>query len=214
MYPPENGHRAGQYSVLPTDADTEAHHGGYYSNRYSSSPFKRRLQTLSKKPLFRPLLIGFAVLIVLYLLFHRGSTSSMDADETELENYDWPSDAFNFTTEKPAYLASPPPSSPVVIRLAIMSRVDEFERRHALREAMLRGIPEAYVKLTYKFFVGRDPGGVLSLPMTRKLQKEVEEFGDMKILDNVPDIPERISEKRFWAVKWVRTFFCLIVIVH
>ncbi|KAF4618237.1 hypothetical protein D9613_011614 [Agrocybe pediades] len=113
---------------------------------------------------------------------------------------------------RPGYLDLPMPSSePLVIRLGIMCRVDGWEKRSALREAMLSGVPDAYVKLEYKFFVGtasntttgklRSKGESAAVVM-QKVREESEKFGDMVVLEDVEDIPERISEKRFQALRW------------
>ncbi|PPQ90239.1 hypothetical protein CVT25_012999 [Psilocybe cyanescens] len=74
-----------------------------------------------------------------------------------------------------------------------MSRVDEFERRKALRETMLSGVPDRDVQLDYKFFVGRAEG----LWTRFRLSLQVSKHGDMFVLEDLKDVQTRLSEKRY-----------------
>ncbi|KAF4616130.1 hypothetical protein D9613_011266 [Agrocybe pediades] len=112
----------------------------------------------------------------------------------------WGPDAFAFEDKKPAYLNAPA-SEPLVIRLAIISRADEFEKRQALREAMLDGIPSAYVQLDYRFFVARATG-LTSWITRQRVAREKSRYNDMEVMDSIRDVAGRISEKRFAALKW------------
>ncbi|KAH9479931.1 Beta-1,3-galactosyltransferase sqv-2 [Psilocybe cubensis] len=108
-------------------------------------------------------------------------------------------------------------TSPLVIKLAIISRVDAFERRQAIRESVLDGVPQEDVTLEYKFFVGRVPLPLKNHSVSvsrqkahdeetrrimRRIDRENEVYGDVLVVEDVEDIPERVAEKRFAALKW------------
>jgi hypothetical protein len=68
---------------------------------------------------------------------------------------------------------------------------------------MLPAVPPTDVLLNYTFFVGATPN-LLKEPITSyQLAQESSKYGDITILDKVVDIPERLSEKRYSAFKWV-----------
>ena len=115
----------------------------------------------------------------------------------------------NFAFEdvpRPVYLDTPL-EKPLVIRLGIISRVDGFGKRQALREAMLVGVPSDYVQLDYKFFVGTVPNTTEGAAIAEKITEENRVYGDMMVLNDIADVPLRISEKRFAAIRWVRHMF-------
>ncbi|KAF4616412.1 hypothetical protein D9613_008241 [Agrocybe pediades] len=108
---------------------------------------------------------------------------------------------FSFAGIKPAYLSSLP-TEPVIIRLSIMSRPTEYTRRQLLRDYMLSGIPAEYLKLEYKFFVGTERMRDGKAARESIVLAESQTYGDLEILEDIEDIPEKISEKRFTALKW------------
>jgi len=109
---------------------------------------------------------------------------------------------FVFDGPRPDYLNTTVPK-PLIIRLALISRVDGYERRQILRDLMLTGIPSKYAKIEYKFFLGHLPGSASNTTLNSILAKENMLYDDLEILENIDDIPQRISEKRFAALKWV-----------
>lgn len=94
----------------------------------------------------------------------------------------------------------------MVIRLAIISHIFEFERRQVLRDTVLKGIPSADVKLEYKFIIGLAKEGTANLTTRYQRAKEDWFYGDVLTM-KVTDIPERLSEKRYGALKWVCLLF-------
>ncbi|KAF8512596.1 hypothetical protein BU17DRAFT_53988 [Hysterangium stoloniferum] len=116
----------------------------------------------------------------------------------------FPSTAYGFSsTPRPAYLDITPPQ-PLILRVAIMSRRNEFERRQALRNYVISGLPETDVQFQYRFFVGmgKDAMEEAGSDMSERLQDEKSIHGDVIILKDIEDTPERLSEKRYSAVKW------------
>ncbi|KAF4618453.1 hypothetical protein D9613_010179 [Agrocybe pediades] len=109
---------------------------------------------------------------------------------------------FDFHGARPQYLDTPLPR-PVVIRLAIISRSDEFSRRQLLRETMLSGLPSDYVKVEHRFFTGEVPNGITEDTGIRDLlDREIRQHDDLQILDGIEETWKRVSEKRFAALKW------------
>ncbi|KAF9555442.1 hypothetical protein CPC08DRAFT_765951 [Agrocybe pediades] len=129
----------------------------------------------------------------LYTRLRTWSATSRKVPDT----FQWDPNVFKFEQPKPAYLDAPV-SVPLVIRLAIISRPDGFEKRQALRESMLKGVPSTHVQLDYKFFVARADSWTTKL----KIAKEKIYYGDIEVLGSIRDVPGRISEKRFAALKW------------
>lgn len=87
-----------------------------------------------------------------------------------------------------------------------------------MREAVLAGVKADDVRIDYRFFVGRAKDGVEGLNTKLRLVKENHLYNDVVVLDQFRDVPERLSEKRFEAIKWVRIFFlsfeiCVLVII-
>lgn len=202
MYPP-NGHSRG-YSALPTDPESAGTHEIYHP------PLRKRLSEFTRRPYFRPVSLIFTGLFLIFLL---KSHNSRDSGRTHspVSAITWPNETFSFALQpKPPHLDTPL-EKPLVIRMAIISRVDGFERRQALRDAMLVGVPAQDIQLDYRFFVGKahenNPDGP---SMKEKLKEENQKHNDVVVLDDLPDVPERISEKRFAALKWVRAAFVVI----
>lgn len=73
------------------------------------------------------------------------------------------------------------------------------------RDSMLAGISKKYVDLTYKFFVGRPIADEdTNQSIFDAISKENKAYDDVVMLKDIKDITERLSEKRFSALKWVR----------
>lgn len=190
MYPP-----TAQYTSLPT-SDPGLHH--------QPSRALNRLTTVRRKRLSRPLVFLLSISSLAILVYTLSTTFSSPIASTAPS---WaPSDLF-FNASRPSYLASPPPE-PLRLRIAIISRVDEFERRRLLRETVLRGVGEEDVKMDFRFFVGKPAGWKVRM----RLWWEGWWAGnDVMILETLKDIPQRLSEKRFKALQWVSSssFFFL-----
>ncbi|KAF9000316.1 galactosyltransferase-domain-containing protein [Cyathus striatus] len=109
---------------------------------------------------------------------------------------------FGFNRDpRPSWL-DVPPLEPLVLRVAIISKADEFNRRQALRDAVFHGVRESEVKMVYKFFVGHSVGNTTSDAKIIRLETEKQTFNDIIQLDDIDDRRNRISEKRFAALKW------------
>lgn len=106
-------------------------------------------------------------------------------------------------SSRPEWLDTPPPK-PLVLRLAIITRVDGFDRRNALRQSLLRGIPESDVKVEYKFVVGHERYPWVGKPYSwvdQWVRDEQTKFGDVLIL-NMEENMKRMTEKRYRAMQW------------
>ncbi|KAF4610835.1 hypothetical protein D9613_006489 [Agrocybe pediades] len=176
-----------RYEPLPVDLER--------SSSVSPNHQSRRLPAIP--PRLRNLIIAFGLLFLGWLLFHRSTEVPPPAVK-------WGPDDFNFTAQRPRYL-DVSVDRPVVIRLTIMTRVDEFERRHALRQAMLDGVSKKHVHIAYKFVVGRPVMGDNSSTnhtMLQAIGKENELYDDVLVVEEIKDVPKRLSEKRYAALKW------------
>ncbi|TFK43901.1 galactosyltransferase-domain-containing protein [Crucibulum laeve] len=208
MYPP-----SAEYSRLPTNVDSEA------------TPFPIPPRKNSRR--LKLVVIGTTVLLFFILLISFRSYGSTDVktpsntterpieEEKPTETpvltknstvsvVEFPEDTFAFDKEsQPEWLNSTFKGEPVVIRLAIPSRLAGFERRQALREAVLLGIPESVAQVDYRFLVGTAPEFMEDSEEThRRLAEENRVYNDIVILEDVVDIPETVSEKRYAALKW------------
>lgn len=115
----------------------------------------------------------------------------------------FPENTFIFGQESRPQWLDTPPVEPVVLRIAVMTRVDGFERRQAVREAVFQGVRKEDVSLDYRFFVGAAPKTEEGESTHRLVDEENQKFNDIVVLDEIDDIPERLSEKRYAALKWV-----------
>ncbi|KAF9000325.1 galactosyltransferase-domain-containing protein [Cyathus striatus] len=102
---------------------------------------------------------------------------------------------------KPGWIDKPA-KSPLVLRIAIISAPDESERRQVMREAVLRDIKESEMRFEYKFFIGVATGWLRGSALNLSVSRESQKHQDIVVLDEIEDIPERLSEKRFSALKW------------
>ncbi|KAF4611242.1 hypothetical protein D9613_006478 [Agrocybe pediades] len=187
MYPPTSRSTA-LYTSLPTtnpdDGDLSARYG-------PSTSFRRNLRgrLLAYSSSRRVRWVLCSVMLALLYIAYRYFTRPF-----------WAKGTFKFDEEpRPAYLDDDV-LQPLVIRLAIISRADEFEVREALREAMLTGISQRDVELEYKFFVGK-PTGLKKFWTSRRLSKEMEEYEDV-VVTKISDTKSRLSERRLVALKW------------
>ncbi|TEB20908.1 hypothetical protein FA13DRAFT_175354 [Coprinellus micaceus] len=181
MYPPQ-----AQYSRLPTDPE----------NTGASTPSR----TASAIHRFRSSLRAFAIvrvvviLLVVALAWRFISKSRRGPVKP----------AFAFDDEpRPTWLDTPPPGAPLRLRVAVISRANEFDRRSAIRDSIFRGVPPSDVKTDFKFFVGA-PTGIVNWwsKVQSKVEREMTVYGDVVLLKDIDDIKERLSEKRFAALKW------------
>ncbi|KAF4618672.1 hypothetical protein D9613_009796 [Agrocybe pediades] len=198
MPPSSSSHPdSSQYTLLPTGPSDSDNDNLYSPTRFSTyaDRLSYRFRPSFHKRLFRPLNLVLFSLVALLLV-----TGAFVVINRKNSAVDWPPDVFEFEEHKPAYLDAPV-SKPLIIRLAIVSRANEFEKREALRQAMLRGIPSTHVQMDYRFFIAR-PTGYTSWITKMKVRKEMDKYKDIEVLHSIRDIPERISEKRFAALKW------------
>ncbi|KAF9554340.1 hypothetical protein CPC08DRAFT_766796 [Agrocybe pediades] len=182
-----NGPR-GRYDPLPVDLERTPSASTYYPNQHKN----RRFQVIPPRAL-RHVIVVFALLCVSWLLFRRGALPGMI----------WGPGDIDFTTLRPDYLNASV-DRPIVIRLTIISRADEFERRQAFREAILDGVSENYVQLAYKFVVGRpvEPDSRTDHAVLQAIREENNKYDDLLVLEDIKDVPARLSEKRYAALKW------------
>lgn len=152
----------------------------------------------------RPITIALLLAIFVLLCIFLTNVKTRYIDDPVV----WKERDFTFKDHpRPAYLDKPL-STPLRIRLAIMSRVDEFQRRQVTRNAVLYGVPESDVQLEYKFFVGKRVGKDYVDKMKGwvtgiGLWMERWMYGDIMILHELNDVPQRLSEKRYMALQWV-----------
>lgn len=112
-------------------------------------------------------------------------------------------------TPRPSWLSTATPASPLIMRLAIITTVDDFKRREAMRNSFLRGLPRSLVSLEHVFVVGHKQypppssaglfGSMSSID--ERVRKEHAQFGDMLILPLVDNL-KHMSEKRYRAIQW------------
>jgi hypothetical protein len=123
---------------------------------------------------------------------------------------DFPSDAFDFTRPRPEWLVPPSPeqnkTTPLVLRIAVITHPSEVDRRTAIRESIFADVPSNEVSFQYKFFVGRAPGKRLHVWSTQTLDEIVDEeqtvHQDMEILD-MKESSSGLGMKRHAALHWV-----------
>ncbi|TFK32889.1 hypothetical protein BDQ12DRAFT_728236 [Crucibulum laeve] len=137
---------------------------------------------------------------LLFIVFFFAQRS--DKSNPRLISGDIPDNTFAFDQPKPAWYELNPERQPLVLRLAIITRVDAFERREALRAEVLAGILPSDVVVDYRFFVGSPGDGAKALHTRILLNQENTAYGDVEILNEIPDIFETVAEKRFAALKW------------
>lgn len=196
-----------QYHPIPTDTEcppspcTEHQQDTYdptpyYDHVRPKCPFLRSF-ALERTLLYRIIAFTFIILACITYIICRVAAPLIGPDFM-----------FNITP-KPRYLdaVTSVDRSPLVVRLAIICRVDGFERRQAIRDSVLDGVPGADVTLEYRFFVGRVRDAIEDTEegrrIVRRIERENEVHGDVVVLSDVEDVPERISEKRFAALRWV-----------
>jgi len=196
MYPPNPS----VYTRLPTDPEEAPPSHQKYLHKVFFS------RSLHLRTYLRLRWILVAAIFLLTVLAHvsRGYLQ-------KLKFVLFPSTAYAFSsTSRPAYLDIIPPE-PLMLRVAIMSRRDEFDKRQALRNYVVSGIPKTDVHFEYRFFVGVEKGNTSVVMgavegawsgISQMIEDEKRVHGDVIILKDVEDIPERLSEKRYSAVKW------------
>ncbi|KAF8903681.1 galactosyltransferase-domain-containing protein [Gymnopilus junonius] len=178
MYPPSS-----QYSLLPTDPEDIDSPADPLDAPPTSRPISSWLNVNSfRTRRFAFLAAGSLIVFILAGLYWRHVFQ-----ETVVFPEDW---------------LDTPPAEPTVLRIAVITRVDGFERRKAVREAMFKGVRKEDVTLDYRFFVGAAPKDTNGTIVHRLVEEENKKFNDIVMLDKIDDIPERLSEKRYAALKW------------
>ncbi|KAF8991472.1 hypothetical protein BDQ17DRAFT_1370711, partial [Cyathus striatus] len=177
MYPPS------QYARLPTE-DGEA--------PSPSVPSKSRL-VLFNHSLLRTMVISFGVFLIV-LVFDTLARNALGSALIPWSPSPPP--------PPPLWLQDNPAGGPLVLNIAVISRVDGFDRRKDMRDAIFEGVRPSDVKFEYRFFVCAPQEGPEGEKLHSRLLEENKYYNDVMILDNIPDIPERISEKRYMAFKW------------
>ncbi|PPQ69333.1 hypothetical protein CVT26_002565 [Gymnopilus dilepis] len=187
MYPPSS-----QYSALATDPE-EADYVGLRPHRRTW-----RSSFLSRRSAF--VVLGGLIIFVVGGLYLRSERTSAKVPLGESDAL--PQDAFRFNdSSRPDWLDVPPPE-PLVLRIAVITRLDAFERRRVIRETVFHGVRERDVSMHYRFVVGAPPKTDEGEKTQRLVQEENDRFDDILMLHEIDDIPERISEKRYGALKW------------
>ena len=111
-----------------------------------------------------------------------------------------PSTAYNFTTPSsslPAWQTTPL-TTPLVLRLGIISRPSEFALRKAIRQYILAHLPPSEVTVHHRFFVGYtadDPHTDIAVLKERSIHH------DIVVLD-MPEDKKRMGEKRWRMLRW------------
>ncbi|KAF8888697.1 galactosyltransferase-domain-containing protein [Gymnopilus junonius] len=183
MYPP-----ATHYSALPTDPED------IYV--YKSKPTWRRIVFT------RRFLLGISGSLFIFLLIGFWSRRKLHSAQAALDAATLPEDLFVFNNvSRPHWLDVPLPE-PLVLRIAVITRVDAYERRQSLRDNIFRGVGEKDISMVYRFFVGAAPHTEQGNTDRRLVEEENRKHNDIIVLDDIDDIPERISEKRYAAFKW------------
>jgi hypothetical protein len=140
---------------------------------------------------------------------------------------DFPSDAFNFTAQKPPWLApvraphfegsssSSKGPAPLVLRIAVISHPEETDRRDAIRANVFSDLPTNEVKIDYRFFVGRTNGQRLHKWSMTTLDEMVEDeqakYGDMHVL-KFKESSSMLGVKRHAALQWVGNVIPVLLI--
>ncbi|KAF9000318.1 galactosyltransferase-domain-containing protein [Cyathus striatus] len=190
MYPPQS-----HYSRLATDPEN------------ADIPIHSRWALLVRlRPWIRPAaIIGTTLLLVVVVLVHYagGSFKDVNIPYVTAPIPGFPNEkSFAFDKNpRPSWLDENPVGGPLGLRIAVVSRADEFDKRQALRESVFLGVRDTDVKLDFRFFVGA-PVGLTHWVTSVRLSQENRTYGDVVVLEDIDDIPERLSEKRYAALKW------------
>jgi hypothetical protein len=168
----------------------------------------------------RAIVVSLTVLISLGLTWHIMSlhpSNSIFDTHAEAMVAGLPPSAYNWTSPRPAWLD--PPSGdfePTKFRLAIITHPSEVSRRKVLRETVLSHLPRKEVVVDYRFFMGltNKGGDVDGVPMSAEQMNEMvkvenTKHGDIKLLDVIED-KDRLAEKRYQALQWVRSSYLYI----
>ena len=189
-------------SAVYTRLATDEEHGDLASSSSSPKTWSEKLRGW-----IRPLAIALTTLLsLLVVLILLKTTGAQDPKPQHPPIPSYPDNTFSFEKDsRPSWLGKPPAGGPLVLRVAIVSRVDEFDRRQGLRDSVFTGIRESDVTLNFRFFVGTSTDA----DVNERLSQENATYGDLVQL-NIADKKQRVSEKRFGALKWVRTILRLL----
>lgn len=144
------------------------------------------------------------VLIVLVLLAITLSVTLFNTRGNKVHWSKWNGPIYSFDTElRPGWMDVPSSTqnSPLLLRVAVLSHPKEVNRRQLIRDHIFKGVRSNEVNIEYRFIVGLHKQRHRGVPDYR-LQKEHEQHGDLVIL-NFKDSYDRLSEKRYAALKWV-----------
>ncbi|KAJ3530471.1 hypothetical protein NMY22_g8558 [Coprinellus aureogranulatus] len=179
MYPPH-----AQYTRLSTDPE----------NGDDLEPSTRDRIVRRIRPYLRPNAAGRLLMVILLVLLGWAFVRRI------LRGPQKPLFAFD-KDPRPSWLDIPP-NEPLRMRVAIVSRPSEFDLRMAIRDTIFSGIREEDARVDLRFFVGAPTGFLSSWLTESKLKRELETHSDLVVLREIDDIKERLSEKRFAALKW------------
>lgn len=198
-----------KYSRVPNYPE-DSLSGNNNSSKRSSSSSTHRFRFLGSRP--KTFLVSIAILSGLFvILFFRpfGNRSESGAkvalekekDRPESPPPSSPSKSLEWiqtfdVESRPSWMDAPPPQVPLILRVAVMSHPKEVQRRQIIRDYIFKGVRPTEVEIDYRFMVG-SPDGSLDA-----LQREHEEHKDLVILDFKDEL-DRLSQKRFLALKWV-----------
>jgi hypothetical protein len=142
-----------------------------------------------------------AVLASLGLLSHLyflGHTRGVNVFSHYFQEGDIPASAFNFSAPRPAWLAKPTEKqAPLVLRIAFVTHPGEKDRRDAIREHVLKGVPSTEVVFDHRFFIGSSGDSDLDA----RIAAEATERGDIEKL-NLTESKDHLSRKRYAALLW------------
>jgi len=123
----------------------------------------------------------------------------------DIRSKTWVGPVYVFDKEdRPAWLDSPRTGEPLLFRVAVISHPSEVQRRQHIRNSIFAGVPSKEIQLDYRFFVGMPLENEFG-KVSDEIWKEQERHKDMVIMQK-PDVFERISEKRYAALKWADSF--------
>ncbi|GJJ08179.1 hypothetical protein Clacol_002387 [Clathrus columnatus] len=143
--------------------------------------------------IFRPkFILSISIFIVIIILL-------------DIRSKTWVGPVYIFDKEeRPGWLDVPRMGDPLLFRVAVISHPSEVHRRQYIRDLIFAGVPPNEIQIDYRFFVGlplEDEFGEVS----DEIWREQERHKDMVIIQK-PDVYERISEKRYAALKWADSF--------
>ncbi|GJJ06704.1 hypothetical protein Clacol_000899 [Clathrus columnatus] len=190
------------YTKLPT-GDSEGGNGSW--------PIKKLVHRFKIPIIIATLFVATGVIVV----YRRGegtvdipivtpppSESPPPAEKTELDPT-----IFAFDKEsRPLWMDSPPTQPPLSLRVAVLSHPKEVQRRQLIRDNLFKGVRRNEIHIDYRFLVGLPvDGDNVVEKKVEQLKEEEKEKGDLVIVE-IKEAFNRLSEKRFAALKWADSF--------